>query len=521
MPSLPAEVCLHAEISVVTSSTRLSPSIEASLEQELSQLEAELESDLQNIKLRLAQRDGRLQDSSGSGQVSGQPARVSAMTSPPGWERSPVNHQPNGQRSELPSNRSVHGSGMDHPEALRDPGNAGNNGSGPAGSRDRLMDRPHNSEMTKMKAARAKFDFQAQSPKELTLQKGDVIYIHKELDQNWLKGEHHGRLGIFPTSYVEIIPATEKPTPIKSPPVQLLEHGEAVAIFSFKGDLSVELSFRKGETISLIRRVDDNWFEGRITGTNRQGIFPANYVQVVKRPKVKNSSEFAIGSVPTSPNPNYPNSSPTSSKRESSDSLTQLPANQHSVPVSFTNQHSVPASFTTQHSVPVSFTNQHLLPMPSTINHTVPMPPTYQHSVPALLTNQDRNDSPAPRTWLLQSSPTPQPGLGPVTMATASSAQQPALPSQCRVPSNLSLQSRIVYTEPMGSQLAASGTTIGAGWSLFRALYNYHPMNGDELELREGDLVDVMEKCDDGWFVGTSRRTNSFGTFPGNYVRPA
>ncbi|XP_044540404.1 vinexin-like isoform X1 [Gracilinanus agilis] len=59
-------------------------------------------------------------------------------------------------------------------------------------------------EEKKMKAARLKFDFQAQSPKELTLQKGDIVYIHKEVDKNWLEGEHHGRLGIFPTNYVEL-----------------------------------------------------------------------------------------------------------------------------------------------------------------------------------------------------------------------------------------------------------------------------------------------------------------------------
>jgi len=51
-----------------------------------------------------------------------------------------------------------------------------------------------------------------------------------------------------------------------------------------------------------------------------------------------------------------------------------------------------------------------------------------------------------------------------------------------------------------------------------RALYNYIPQNDDEVELQEGDVVYVMEKCDDGWFVGTSQRSGTFGTFPGNYV---
>jgi len=55
----------------------------------------------------------------------------------------------------------------------------------------------------------------------------------------------------------------------------------------------------------------------------------------------------------------------------------------------------------------------------------------------------------------------------------------------------------------------------------YRAMYNYSPQNDGEVELREGDVVYVMEKCDDGWFVGTSQRTGVFGTFPGNYVDKA
>lgn len=52
----------------------------------------------------------------------------------------------------------------------------------------------------------------------------------------------------------------------------------------------------------------------------------------------------------------------------------------------------------------------------------------------------------------------------------------------------------------------------------YRALFSYEPVNEDELRLEEGDEVIVLEKCDDGWYVGTSSRTHSFGTFPGNYV---
>jgi len=71
------------------------------------------------------------------------------------------------------------------------------------------------------------------------------------------------------------------------------------------------------------------------------------------------------------------------------------------------------------------------------------------------------------------------------------------------------------------STLSRPGSSMSNGKpepTPFRALYNYKPQNEDEVELCEGDIVYVMEKCDDGWFVGTSQRTGIFGTFPGNYV---
>lgn len=44
---------------------------------------------------------------------------------------------------------------------------------------------------------------------------------------------------------LQILPPTEKPTPIRSPTLQVLDYGEAVALYNFTGDLPVELSFRK------------------------------------------------------------------------------------------------------------------------------------------------------------------------------------------------------------------------------------------------------------------------------------
>ena len=52
------------------------------------------------------------------------------------------------------------------------------------------------------------------------------------------------------------------------------------------------------------------------------------------------------------------------------------------------------------------------------------------------------------------------------------------------------------------------------------ALYAYKPQKNDELELRKGEMYRVLEKCQDGWFKGTSLRTGLSGVFPGNYVTP-
>ncbi|XP_007177970.2 sorbin and SH3 domain-containing protein 2 isoform X24 [Balaenoptera acutorostrata] len=232
--------------------------------------------------------------------------------------------------------------------------------------------------------AKAVYDFKAQTSKELSFKKGDTVYILRRIDQNWYEGEHHGRVGIFPISYVEKLTPPEKAQPARPPPpAQPGEIGEAVAKYNFSADTNVELSLRKGDRIILLKRVDQNWYEGKIPGSNRQGIFPVSYVEVIKKNTTKGAEDY--------PDPPIPHS-------YSSDRIHSLSSNK-------------------------------------------PQRPVFTHE------------------------------------------------------------------------------NIQGGGEPFQALYNYTPRNEDELELRESDVIDVMEKCDDGWFVGTSRRTKFFGTFPGNYVK--
>ncbi|XP_064333596.1 sorbin and SH3 domain-containing protein 2 isoform X6 [Camelus dromedarius] len=149
--------------------------------------------------------------------------------------------------------------------------------------------------------AKAVYDFKAQTSKELSFKKGDTVYILRKIDQNWYEGEHHGRVGIFPISYVEKLTPPEKAQPARPPPpAQPGEIGEAVAKYNFSADTNVELSLRKGDRVILLKRVDQNWYEGKIPGTNRQGIFPVSYVEVIKKNTTKGAEDYPDPPIPHS-----------------------------------------------------------------------------------------------------------------------------------------------------------------------------------------------------------------------------
>nr|XP_015202971.1 PREDICTED: sorbin and SH3 domain-containing protein 1 isoform X25 [Lepisosteus oculatus] len=573
---------------------------------------------------------------------------------------------------------------------------------------------------SEMSPARARFDFKAQTLKELPFQKGDIVYIYRQIDQNWYEGEHHGRVGIFPRTYVEILPPTEKAQPKKSAPVQVLEYGEALARFNFTGDTIVEMSFRKGERITLIRRVDENWYEGKVSGTSRQGIFPVTYVEVLKRPRVKNGVDYPDPPVSQSPNRSHTASpqcghnrllSPTPPLRRAiSPEVQAITSEWISLTVGLPRS-GTPAATPPLPPLPEGFYSCGDYISPSAATSPVPpvssplrsplgpspasspLPPPYPprpHSsclgpAPSVTFTPPQGEellrrsasptcSPSlgtPRGWspeagfvggspqqrglaieleenqlcqeLLnivqggegaqggresrqeavkewQSSPGKRGDLNrsihspppPASICTALLSHPSATPvrtparlrppgpqlvqnetgyhgqtsrspvilsdipanvmnansfapshhslrsgpeltdseksyveavcneimniaeksvhycstlshpldSSRRLSSNHSKQSFIISQQPQAQQHRSSPDQNRTSCEVFQALYSYVPQNEDELELREGDVVNVMEKCDDGWFVGTSRRTKQFGTFPGNYVKP-
>uniref|UniRef100_A0A8K9V9S3 Sorbin and SH3 domain containing 2b n=1 Tax=Oncorhynchus mykiss TaxID=8022 RepID=A0A8K9V9S3_ONCMY len=334
--------------------------------------------------------------------------------------------------------------------------------------------------------ARAVYDFKAQTVKELTFRKGETVYIIRQIDNNWYEGEHRGLLGIFPISYVEKIPVSKKQQPARPPPpAQVREIGEAVARYNFNADTNVELSLRKGERVILLSQVDQNWYEGKIPGSNKQGIFPVTYVDVVvkKSPTAKNPAHHYIepSSLPQSLSADRIH--PVGSAKGSSVRLTSPPSQQFTIPTLSTSPKPL-SPLISPCTTP---------PLPGVLHS----PPPYNKQYPRLEPRSSKV-KPVNREVVVVGKPPRSPVMSRRSCGSPSRAQSYS-PSHRR---------------PLFTQDA-----LNCGGEAFQVLYNYAPRNEDELELKEGDIVDVMERCDDGWFVGTSRRSTFFGTFPGNYVK--
>ncbi|XP_048032822.1 sorbin and SH3 domain-containing protein 2 isoform X5 [Megalobrama amblycephala] len=599
--------------------------------------------------------------------------------------------------------------------------------------------------------ARAIYDFKAQTAKELTFKKGETVYITRQIDNNWYEGEYRGHVGIFPISYVEKIPPSERHQPARPPPpAQSREIGEAIARYNFNADTNVELSLRKGERVILLRQVDKNWFEGKIPGTNKQGIFPVSYVDVVKKTTVQSTGQPPGPSIPTSYSSDRLNSRPSSARTlynspsptvrpfSSSSPSPQRAAHLQAItsewlaltlglspsgtpaptpppfPSNFQPYYEVldsaispspassmlgrspaltPRSSTPAlkegHFIPIFSPKSYMSPEPSlspqpylTSASFTPSPtsPSFDTSprsasVIEILSSQKsdlpekelqlfseckdhykpgQTDSPKLRSPIdlvvfeahespldilppkdpdddlceelvsiikasqskgtfieeegfyrqepdimeklprlfIEEEPKEDNGFlnEPLTSNTFAPVQPaqsegsdsemslpftqpssakysppsprstPPLPGVSQSPppsaklfSRQDLRSSKVKPvlrrdvvvvgkpprSPVMSRRSCGSPVRGQNFSPshrsqrqayvhdplqgvgepFQALYNYTPRNEDELELKEGDVVDVMEKCDDGWFVGTCRRTKFFGTFPGNYVK--
>ncbi|XP_060040318.1 E3 ubiquitin-protein ligase SH3RF1 isoform X2 [Erinaceus europaeus] len=372
--------------------------------------------------------------------------------------------------------------------------------------------------------AKALYNYEGKEPGDLKFSKGDIIILRRQVDENWYHGEVNGIHGFFPTNFVQII------KPLPQPPPQC----KALYDFEVKDKEADKdcLPFAKDDVLTVIRRVDENWAEGMLA--DKIGIFPISYVefnsaakQLIEWDKPPmagvETGECMSAAAQTSTAPKHSDTKKNTKKRHSFTSLTmaskssQASQNRHSMeispPVLISSSNPTAAARISELSglscsapsqVHISTTGLIVTPPPSSPVTTGPsftFPPDGPYSAALGAMNP-----PLPPPPLLASTP---PSAAAAAAATATAAATAAATSAAMGPRPaVGPADQMAHLRPQTRP------------SVYVAIYPYTPRKEDELELRKGEMFLVFERCQDGWFKGTSMHTSKIGVFPGNYVAP-
>ncbi|XP_056680900.1 intersectin-2 isoform X6 [Monodelphis domestica] len=130
----------------------------------------------------------------------------------------------------------------------------------------------------KPEIARVTSAYAASGAEQLSLSPGQLILILKKNASGWWQGELQARgkkrqKGWFPASHVKLLgPSGERGTAAPQPVCQV------IAMYDYAASNEDELSFSKGQLISVLSRDDADWWHGELGAAS--GLFPANYVKM-------------------------------------------------------------------------------------------------------------------------------------------------------------------------------------------------------------------------------------------------
>ncbi|TKS82377.1 CD2-associated protein [Collichthys lucidus] len=131
-------------------------------------------------------------------------------------------------------------------------------------------------------------DFEGTMGDELTVGMGDVVKnVTKANEEGWLEGELRGRRGIFPANFVKEVPVylmgdiMREPRSIrKSTQTKRMKQTRKCEVaYAYNPMNEDELMLEVGETIEIIREIEDGWWMGVKNG--KVGAFPSNFVKEI------------------------------------------------------------------------------------------------------------------------------------------------------------------------------------------------------------------------------------------------
>ncbi|XP_062963685.1 SH3 domain-containing protein 19 isoform X2 [Cynocephalus volans] len=139
----------------------------------------------------------------------------------------------------------------------------------------------------------ARFEYIGDQKDELSFSEGEIIILKEYVNEEWARGELRDRTGIFPLNFVELIEdyptsganvlSTKIPLKTKKEDAGSDSQDNSIsgewceALHSFTAETSDDLSFKRGDRILLLERLDSDWCRGRLH--DREGIFPAVFVR--------------------------------------------------------------------------------------------------------------------------------------------------------------------------------------------------------------------------------------------------
>ncbi|XP_037686731.1 SH3 domain-containing protein 19 isoform X2 [Choloepus didactylus] len=139
----------------------------------------------------------------------------------------------------------------------------------------------------------ARFEYIGDQKDELSFAEGEIILLKEYVNEEWARGELRDKTGIFPLNFVELV--EDQPTsdanvlstkvPLKTKKEDSGSNSQdnhlsgewCEALHSFTAETSDDLSFKRGERILILERLDSDWYKGRLR--DREGIFPAAFVR--------------------------------------------------------------------------------------------------------------------------------------------------------------------------------------------------------------------------------------------------
>uniref|UniRef100_A0A9J7XK77 Intersectin 2a n=1 Tax=Cyprinus carpio carpio TaxID=630221 RepID=A0A9J7XK77_CYPCA len=118
----------------------------------------------------------------------------------------------------------------------------------------------------------------AKTPEQLSLTPGQLIVVLHKNSNSWWLGELQARgkkrkKGWFHSSNVRLLEANSgKITPASQPLCQV------IAMYDYKAANKDEMSFQKGQLITVLNKDNPDWWKGEVAGVI--GLFPTNYVKM-------------------------------------------------------------------------------------------------------------------------------------------------------------------------------------------------------------------------------------------------